>query len=94
MPPVLLFHGLQCRLWGRPGKENNHGVTSAGFCALLGRVLLWKPGRDRVSALFPNNSTGGLSARRFLMSAAVFLSSLLLVKVEETSLLFPMLVVY
>lgn len=48
-------------------------------------------GHSGVSALLPNNSIGRLPARGFLMSAAVFLSSLL-IKVEDNSLIFTALV--
>ena len=79
-------------------KENHSSVNcGGGFCALAVWVLLWKPcmdslsvlqhaltnGHSGVSALFPNNFIGRLSVRGFLMSAAVFLSPLLLVKVEK-----------
>lgn len=47
-----------------------------------------------VSALFPNNFIGGLSVRGFLMSAAVFLSLLLLVNVEKTTLVFAVFAMY
>lgn len=47
-----------------------------------------------ISALFPNNFIGGLSVRGFLMSPAVFLSLLLLVEVEKTTLVFAVLEMY
>lgn len=51
-------------------------------------------GHSGVSALFPNNFIGGLSVRGFLMSTAVFLSSLFLAKVEKTTLVFAVLAMY
>lgn len=96
-----------CASWGWPDKRKSLQCNQCGAGSVLSWVLLWKPGTDNlpvlqhtltegcsgVSALLPNTSIGRLPVRGFLMSATIFLSSLLR-KVEENSLVFTVLGMY